>query len=185
MMLMRKVKLLLGILLMLSVLFTCPGCEESDWGFECYNACDCEVSKEIGDVLFVGPNQVFNSFSVHSVTGDLTADGSCHADFFVEYRWADDERAKNDIVEPPLDVLFVTTLGYFPQAEYEQKSYVNKEGMHCWALYESQAADKNNHSPDSYGVRISYLGDTGGDSLYNKVRCLVKINYKTYQEDLP
>lgn len=93
---------------------------------------------------------------------------TCHADYTVKFRWANEERARTDGSRPPMDWMYgVEGSGIFGEPSV---SVARMDGMYLWTAYLSQGS-KNN--PNEY---VHYVAAVSASPLAVEIRDAVWIS---------
>ena len=88
---MKKISIHFFLAGFFSLLLIISSCETS----EDKTGCDCETTKTAQDQITVGPSNISDDYSTYEANNDeFDADGSCHADMSLVFRWADNAIAK-------------------------------------------------------------------------------------------
>lgn len=146
------------------------------------SGCDCETTKTAQSQLIIGPSNISDDYSTYEANNNqFVADGSCHADMSLEFRWADDAIAKTNSERPPLKYEFQSVFGWFPTNPDMETASVDNAGYHIWTIAISEADDNTNPEGSSYGIYVEYIGDMGAENA--DILCDIKIDYKVYSAD--
>ena len=104
--------------------------------------------------------------STYDIDGDFLADKDTHAQMWLEFRWADDDRARTT-EQPPVYESFGTTFGTFPSLVVRSDvSVLHPEdataGYVYWGAFVDQAAKNEAIQGISYEVAATH---SGGDAV--------------------
>lgn len=171
---MKKTLIYLGVgifFLGFSLLFN--SCSKGEKG------CDCEEIGFLRDNLFVSSSKIEDHIQT-----SLVVDGSCHADFTLEFRWADDEWASGNIDRPPLAYEFQSLFGWFPTNSGMESTSISYDGKNIttWHISINEAVDKSRPEATALGFYVKHIGD-GGFRDNHEIKCEVEVNYKIYDKN--
>ncbi|SOE20198.1 hypothetical protein SAMN06298216_0694 [Spirosomataceae bacterium TFI 002] len=157
-----------------------------------FNSCDgktytgCDCYSRLGDskvqasrILTVSPSNIEATFSSDEQSGVLSADGGCHAEMTIKFRWADDSKAITNI-RPPIAYEFQTLFGYFPTNLGMETMTINSDNIREYTIKVNEAEDASNPSATRYGVWVKYLN--GITEIAGPISCEVDIVYNAYNE---
>ena len=173
---MKKFKFRVLFISLISILIIIgDSCGSSD-----ENGCRCETLKTGKNHYLISPNNPTVTFTTYDLEGGrLIADGACHADMKIIFRWADDDKAATD-ERPPLSYEFRSLYGYFPANEGMEKHSIDYENyIQYWEISISEADDKTKPEGTSYGIYLQYDGPAGDNMA---IDCSVTISYRYYDE---
>ena len=175
---MKKISIHFFLAGFFSLLLIISSCETS----EDKTGCDCETTKTAQDQITVGPSNISDDYSTYEANNDeFDADGSCHADMSLVFRWADNAIAKTNSERPPLEYEFQSVFGWFPTNPSMEVASTDNAGHHIWTIAISQAINKSKPEASSYGIYVEYIGDMEAEK--GEILCNIKIDYKVYSAD--
>jgi len=137
------------------------------------------MTKGAESTLTVSSSHIEDFYSTDEASGALTADGGCHANMNLVFRWADDDLAKTD-TRPPLSYEFQSLFGYFPTNLGMETISTTAEGINEYRIFVSQAADAENPEATRYGIWVKYVKGVTTES--GAITCNISISYYVYNE---
>ncbi len=134
----------------------------------------------------IGPQTTTSRVSSYDLWRDFDADKDTHAQFLIELRWSDPERARTE-EQPPVNVSFNVPFGYlphpgiFPLDASILNPHENGHGYRFWYAFTDQAARNMESNGIFYEAEARWVGEETGTSA--KVNVSSMVNYRLYREE--
>lgn len=130
--------------------------------------CEAEIGKSISTSEILDAN--VKSAKIESLP---TADGGCHANMEVSFRWDPDSELTT---EPPIIVSFNTLFGYFPAPP------AKKSGDY-WVIAVNEAADKSKPGETQYSIEVR-INDKAWDASMPDIWVDMSLDYVIFDQSL-
>ncbi|MDD5223088.1 MAG: hypothetical protein PHE84_03785 [bacterium] len=128
----------------------------------------------------IGPANPSFQLSTYDVNQDFDADKDSHAKMLLEFRWADEQKAK-ETSQPYVNPEFGTVWGIYPYELVSSPVSIffpeeNGKGFTYWMAYVDQAAKNESQNGIAYHISLNLES-----FITSEMRVTGRIHYKLYQ----